>query len=393
MDFEFNKAQIMIQKEVRRFAQEELAPNYSRWDREKKFPRDLVRKMGKLGYIGVSVSQESGGLGESYITEGIVCEELSRGDCSLPMATQVAGHLCAGLLEQGDSVVHKAFLEPFLAGEHVCAFCLTEPGSGTDAAALQTTAEKRGGTYLLNGEKSGITAIMDADFALVFARTSPGRDARGVSCFVVPCDLPGVSTQAYEDLGCNAIVRGSLFLQNVEIPESHRIGEEGRGFRLAMRGFDISRIFLCLEAIAPALLSVQETMAHVKGRIAFGRPLATFEGVSFPLVEHVSLLEAVRLLCYKALWLRDQGKSSTKEAGMVKWMAPRFATNAIRDCIVLHGHYGYTREYPLEQRLRDVLAIEIADGTPQVSKLVVQRELMGRESLPYTYKKAERPAA
>ncbi len=386
MDFSLSKQQKMIQKEVRRFAQEELAPRYSQWDREKVYPRELTKKMGDLGFLGISVSQECGGVGESHVTEGIVCEELSRGDCSLTMATHVSGHLCAGLLEKGDREVQKAFLEPFLAGDQIPAFCLTEPGCGTDAGALQTSAERKGRAYVLNGEKSGITAIMDADFALVFARTEPGTGARGVSCFAVPCNHPGVSTQAYEDLGCNAVVRGSIFLQNVEIPESYRIGEEGKGFKLAMQGFDISRILLCLEAIAPAMVSLEETMAHVKQREAFGRPLVTFEGVSFPIVEHFSLLESVRLLCYKALWLRDQGQPSSKEAGMVKWMAPRFSTNAIRDCIVLHGHYGYTKEYPLEQRLRDVLAIEIADGTPQVSKLVVQREIMGRGSLPYNYR-------
>lgn len=386
MDFAFTKQQKMIQKEVRRFAQEELAPHYTEWDRKKIYPRQLVKKMGDLGFLGVSVSEDLGGGGESFVTEGLVCEELSRGDCSITMSTHVAGHLCAGLLEQGCPEVQKAFLEPFMAGEQIPAFCLTEPGSGTDAGALQTSSEKKGASYVLNGEKSGITAIMDADVALVFARTEPGKTARGVSCFVVPCNLPGVSTQAYEDMGCNAVVRGSLFLENVEIPENYRIGEEGKGFKLAMQGFDISRIFLCLEAIAPAMVSLEETMAHVKQREAFGRPLATFEGVSFPIVEHFSLLEAVRLLCYKALWLRDQGQSSSKEAGMVKWMAPRFSTNAIRDCIGLHGHYGYTKDYPLEQRLRDILAIEIADGTPQVSKLVVQRELMGRAYLPYNYK-------
>lgn len=267
--------------------------------------------------------------------------------------------------------VRQKFLPPFLAGEMIPAFCLTEPGCGTDAAALQTQAVKKGAEYVLNGEKSGITAIMDADFALVFAKTDPEAGARGVSCFVIPMELPGVSRQSYEDLGCNTVVRGSLFLKDVKIPQSYLIGEEGRGFKLAMQGFDLSRILLCLEAMAPAFVSLEETMAHVKERQAFGRPLATFEGVSFPIIEHVSLLEAVRLMCYKALWLRDQGRSSSKEAGMVKWMAPRFSTNAIRDCIVLHGHYGYTRDYPLEQRLRDVMAIEIADGTPQVSKLVV----------------------
>ena len=375
----------MIQKEVRRFAREELAPRYHQWDREKRYPRELVKKMGDLGFIGVSVGQQNGGLGESFVTEGIVCEEISRGDCSLSMSTNVAGHLCGGLLEHGHREVKKKFLESFLAGEKIPAFCLTEPECGTDAAALQTSAKKKGAAYVLNGEKSGITAIMDADFALVFAKTDPAAGAQGVSCFVIPMDHPGVSTQSYEDLGCKAVVRGSLFLQDVEIPKTYRIGEEGTGFKLAMRGFDLSRILLCLEALAPAFVSLQETMDYVKQRNAFGRPLATFEGVSFPIIEHFSLLEAVRLLSYKALWLRDQGLSNSKEAGMVKWMAPRFSTNAIRDCIVLHGHYGYTKEYPLKQRLRDVLAIEIADGTSQVSKLVVQRELMGRDFMPYNY--------
>ncbi|BBO92345.1 acyl-CoA dehydrogenase family protein [Desulfosarcina ovata] len=386
MDFEFSKHQKMIQKEVRHFAQEELAPRYQQWDREKRYPRELVKKMGDLGFIGVSVSQENGGLGESFVTEGIVCEEISRGDCSISMSTNVANHLCGGLLEQGHKEAKDTFLKPFLAGEKIPAFCLTEPGCGTDAAALQTRAEKKGAAYVLNGEKSGITAIMDADFALVFAKTDPDAGAQGVSCFVIPMDLPGVSTQSYEDLGCNAVVRGSLFLQDVEIPQTYLIGQEGKGFRLAMQGFDQSRILLCLEALAPAFVSLEETMDYVKQRQAFGRPLATFEGVSFPIIEHVSLLEAVRLLCYKALWLRDQGRSSSKEAGMVKWMAPRFSTNAIRDCIVLHGHYGYTKDYPLEQRLRDVLAIEIADGTSQVSKLVVHREMMGKKFLPYNYR-------
>ena len=386
MDFEFSKHQKMIQKEVRRFAQEELAPRYNQWDREKRYPRELVKKMGALGFIGVSVGQQHGGLGESFITEGIVCEEISRGDCSLSMSTNVAGHLCGGLLEHAREDVRTQFLDPFLTGEKIGAFCLTEPGCGTDAAALQTSAVKKGASYVLNGEKSGITAIMDADFAMVFAKTDLDAGARGVSCFVVPMDLPGISTQAYEDLGCNAVVRGSLFLEDVEIPRTFLIGEEGMGFKLAMQGFDISRILLCLEALAPAFVSLHETMNYVKERQAFGRPLASFEGVSFPIVEHFSLLEAVRLLCYKALWLKEKGLSSSKEAGMVKWMAPRFSTNAIRDCIVLHGHYGYTKDYPLEQRLRDILSIEIADGTSQVSKLVVQRELMGRAFMPYNYR-------
>jgi len=252
--------------------------------------------------------------------------------------------------------------------------------------AMKSTAVKKGASYILNGEKAGITAMMDADFAMVFAKTDPAAGARGVSCFVVPTKYPGVTLSAYEDMGVRSVARGSIFMEDVEIPKDYLIGKEGTGFVMGMQGFDVSRILLALEAIAPAMLSLEETIEYTKQRHAFGRPIATFEGVSFPLVEHVSLLEAVRLLCYKGLWLRDQGQSSSAVAGMVKWMAPRFSTNAIRDCLVLHGHPGYTNEFPLEQRLRDVLAIEIADGTSQVSKLVALRELFGRDYLPYNYR-------
>ncbi|MCD6561003.1 MAG: acyl-CoA dehydrogenase family protein [Deltaproteobacteria bacterium] len=386
MDFEFNEEEKALADMVRKFAQKELAPNYAKWDREEKFPHELNKKMGELGLIGATVSSEKGGMGASHVSEGIITEETSRGDCSLTMSTFVVGHLIASILEQGSETIREKFLAPFLAGDSLPAFCLTEPGCGTDAAAMRTSAVKKGSSYILNGEKSGITAMMDADIALIFAKTDPEAGARGVSCFVVPTDYPGVTCQSYADMGCRAIVRGSIFMEDVEIPDDFLVGEEGNGFIMGMQGFDISRILLALEAIAPAMVSLEETIAYTKERNAFGRPLATFEGVSFPIVEHVSILEAVRLLCYKGLWLRDNGKSTSQIAGMIKWMAPRFSTNAIRDCLVLHGHYGYTQEFPFEQRLRDVMAVEIADGTSQVSKLVAMREIFGREYLPYNYR-------
>jgi cyclohexanecarboxyl-CoA dehydrogenase len=388
MDFEFNDEQLALRDMVKRFTEKEVAPYYTQWDREKKYPRHINKKIGELGLIGITVSPEKGGMGASHVTEGMVCEEVSRGDCSLPMSTFVAGHLDAEILEHGNEKLRKEFLEPFIAGDKIPAFAITEPGSGTDAAAMRATAVKKGTKYVLNGEKAGITAIMDADFAIVFAKTDPSAGARGVSCFVVPTDYPGVTLQSYEDMGVRSIARGSIFMDDVEIPEYYLIGKEGEGFIMGMQGFDISRILLALEAIAPAMVSLEETVEYTKNRNAFGRPIASFEGVSFPLIEHISMLEAVRLLCYQGLWLRDQGKSSTRIAGMVKWMAPRFSTNAIRDCLVIHGHPGYTKEFPLEQRLRDVLSIEIADGTSQVSKMVALREIFGsREYLSYIYKK------
>lgn len=386
MDFEFTEDEIALRDTVKRFAERELKPCYTQWDREGKYPRHLHKKMGDLGILGMTVSPEKGGAGASHVAEGIACEEASRGDCSITMCTHVVGHLDAEILKQGNKTIRKEFLEPFLAGDKVPAFAITEPGSGTDAVAMTTRAVKKGASYILNGEKSGITAMMDADFVVVFAKTDPDAGARGVSCFVFPTDLPGVTLQSYEDMGVKAIKRGSIFMDDVEIPEDYLVGKEGTGFIMGMQGFDVSRILLALEAIAPAMVSLEETIEYTKQRNAFGRPLASFEGVCFPIVEHVSLLEAVRLLCYKGLWLRDQGQSSTKVAGMIKWMAPRFATNALRDCIVIHGHPGYTDEFPFEQRLRDVISIEIADGTSQVSKLVAMRELFGKEYLPYSYR-------
>ncbi len=386
MDFEFSDEEKALADMVRKFTEKELAPFYSKWDREEKFPRHINKKIGELGLIGITVAPEKGGMGGSHVAEGVITEEASRGDCSLAMSIFVVGHLCAVLLEQGNERIRTEFLEPFLGGDTLPAFCMTEPEAGTDAVAMRTRAIKNGSSYILNGEKSGITVMMDADIALVFAKTDPGAGARGVSCFVVPTDLPGITRQSYADMGCKGITRGSIFMEDVEIPEDYLIGQEGMGFAMGMQAFDVSRILLSLEAIAPAMVSLEETKEYTMQRNAFGRPLATFEGVSFPIVEHISILEAVRLLCYKGLWMRDQGMSTTKIAGMVKWMAPRFSTNAIRDCLVLHGHYGYTQEFPLEQRLRDVIAIEIADGTSQVSKLVVQRELFGRDFLPYNYR-------
>ncbi|MBN2568069.1 MAG: acyl-CoA dehydrogenase family protein [Deltaproteobacteria bacterium] len=386
MDFQFTDEQVALRDMVRKFAENELKPYYTQWDRERKYPRHLHKKIGELGLLGMAVSPEKGGMGASHVAEGIACEELSRGDCSITMCSQVVGHLDSAIMAQGNETIRKKFLEPFLDGGKVPAFAITEPGSGTDAVAMKTTAVKKGSSYILNGEKAGITAMMDADFVLVFAKTDPEKGARGISCFVFPTDLPGVTLQSYEDMGVRAVKRGSIFMDDVEVPEDYLIGQEGRGFMLGMQGFDVSRILLALEAIAPAMLSLEETIEYTKQRHAFGRPLATFEGVCFPLVEHISILESVRLLCYKGLWTRDQGLPSTQIAGMVKWMAPRYSTNAIRDCLVLHGHPGYTDEFPLEQRLRDVLAIEIADGTSQVSKLVVMRELFGREYLPYNYR-------
>ena len=259
----------------------------------------------------------------------------------------------------------------------------TEPGAGSDAANLACRAERDGDAYVLTGEKSGITLGMAAQAAIVFARTDAREKARGVSAFLVPLDLPGVARSALRDLGSHAGVRAVLAFDHVRIPASHRLGEEGTGFYQVMQGFDYNRIIIALACLGAAQVSLEETMAYVRERQAFGRALARFEGVSFPIAEAATHLDAARWLCYRGLWLADHGRPYTKEAAMAKWWAPKLAVETIHQCLLLHGHYGYTDELPFEQRLRDVIGLEIGDGTAEVMKIIVARELMGRESLPY----------
>ncbi len=383
MQFDLNDEQRALAQMVRAFAERELRPGYSRWDREKTFPLALWKKFGELGLIGMRVSEEHGGQNSDCVTQGVVAEEVGRGDANFGVASLVVGELCGHMLEYGTDRAREEFLTPMMKGDKVPAFAVTEPHCGTDAVAMKARAVRQGSQYILNGEKSGVTLMKAADFVVVYVKTDPSAGARGVSAFIVPTDAPGITRQYYEDMGCKSLVRGSIFMDDVAIPEEYLIGAEGEGFKLMMKGFDASRVFLALLCLGAANISVEETIRYTMERSAFGKPLARFEGVSFTVAEHASLLEAVRLLCYKALWLRDQGLPHSKEAAMVKWMAPRYSANAIRDCLLLHGHYGYTQEFPLEQRFRDVMGVEIADGTSHVCKIVIGRELYGREFLPY----------
>jgi cyclohexanecarboxyl-CoA dehydrogenase len=383
MQFDFNEEQRALARMVKAFTERELRPNYSRWDREKTFSRELWKKFGELGLIGMRVSEEHGGQNADCVTQGVVAEEVGRGDPNFGVASLVVAELLAHMLEHGTDRAREEFLTPMMQGDKIPAFAVTEPHCGTDAVAMKAKAVKKGSQYILNGEKSGVTLTKAADFVVVYVKTDPTAGARGVSAFIVPTDAPGITRQYYEDMGSKSLVRGSIFMDDVAVPEEYLVGAEGEGFKLMMKGFDASRVYLALLCLGAATISVEETVTYTKERWAFGKPLARFEGVSFPVAEHASLLEAVRLLCYKALWLRDQGLPHSKEAAMVKWMAPRYSVNAIRDCLLLHGHYGYTQEFPLEQRLRDVMGVEIADGTSQVSKIVITREMFGREFLPY----------
>jgi len=383
MDFAFSSEQDELIRTLRGFVRKELQPRSAHWDKSGEFPWEAYRQMGELGLLGLRIPATYGGQDSDYLTFGIAMEEIARGDFACTYGLQLAGLAGEILGRSGSEDVKARWLPPTARGETVVALALTEPGVGSDAANLACRAERDGEGYVITGEKSGISLGMIAQAAIVFARTDPGGRARGVTAFLVPLDLPGVSRSPLRDMGTRAISRAVLAFDRGRVPASHRLGEEGTGFYQVMQGFDYNRVGIALACLGVAQVSLEETMAYVKERMAFGRALATFEGVSFPIAEAATHVDACRWLCYRALWLADHGQRHTKESAMTKWWAPRLAVDTIHQCLLFHGHYGYTDELPFEQRLRDVIGLEIGDGTAEVMKIVIARELMGRESLPY----------
>jgi cyclohexanecarboxyl-CoA dehydrogenase len=367
---------------LRTFAARELAPRSQSWDKGGEFPWDVWRQLGELGIFGFRIPPEYGGIGADFLTMGLATEQIARGDFSCTAGIQLAGLAGEILGRHGADEVKRRWLPPVAAGEAIVALALTEPSVGSDAARLVCRAERDGDEYVVTGEKSGITLGMAAHATIAFARTADVR-ARGITAFLVPLDLPGVARSPLRDMGGRLIGRAVISFDHVRIPASHRLGPEGGGFYEVMRGFDFNRIIIALACLGIAQVSLDETMAYVKERHAFGRPLVRFEGVSFPIAEAATHLEAARWLCYRALWLCDRELPFTKEAAMVKWWGPKLGAEIVHQCLLLHGHYGYTDELPFEQRLRDVIGLEIGDGTAEVMKIIVSRELMGRESLPY----------
>ena len=383
MDLAFSPEQEELIRILRQFARRDLAPHSREWDRSGEFPWEAWRRMGELGLLGLRVPAAYGGQESDFVTFGIAMEEIGRGDFACTYGIQLAGLAGEILGRSASEAIRARWLPPTARGEAIVALALTEPGAGSDAANLACRAERDGDHYVITGEKSGISLGMVAQAAIVFARTDPTGRARGITALLVPLDAPGVSRSPLRDMGTRAIARAVLAFDHVRVPASHRLGEEGTGFYQVMQGFDYNRIGIALACLGVAQQSVEETIAYVKERKAFGRPIARFEGVSFPIAEAATHLEACRWLCYRALWLADQGRPHTKESAMTKWWGPRLSVDTIHQCLLLHGHYGYTDELPFEQRMRDVIGLEIGDGAAEVMKMVVARELLGRDSLPY----------
>lgn len=379
MDFSFSEEQRLVAETMRAFARDVLLPKYAYWDRTGELPREQFLKMGQIGLLGLRVLEEHGGQDVDAITAGIAIEAAASGDfncCYAILIACFAGEMLGGY---ADGQVGAEWLPGMVAGEKIICTCLTEPQGGSDAAGIRTRAVRDGGDYVISGEKASITLVMAGDAGIVFAKTDPRAGARGVTAFLVPFDLPGVSRSPYSDLGSRGIARGSLFLDEVRIPARYRIGEEGGAFSRVMHTFDYTRALIGLMCLGAAQASFAETVEYLKDRQSFGKPLSKYQGVSFPLADWAAKMEMARWLCFRTLWLRDQGLPHTSEAAMCKMQCPDIAVGAIHECLLLHGHYGYATDYPQEQRLRDVIGQQIADGTTQIQKMIVAREIFGRD--------------
>ncbi len=366
-----------IQETARRFAAERIAPGYMVREQTHAIDRDLIREMGALGLIGADLPERFGGMDAPSVMAGVIMEAIGYADMNVayvPLLQSLNGQILA---RHAPEALAAEWLPRMIAGEALCALALTEPRGGSDAANLILSAKRDGDSYVLNGEKSSISMAEQADIAVVFARTG-GAGARGVSAFLVPLDSPGIARSRFNDLGSKAVGRGSIFFDNVRVPAANLLAQEGLGFVQVMQGFDYSRALIGLQVIGAAQASLDESWAYVTDRPAFGAPLAQYQGVSFPLAEGEGMIAAIRQLCYHTLRLRDAGEPHTAEAAMCKWLGPKTAVDVIHQCLLTHGHYGWSMDLPHQQRLRDVMGLEIGDGTAQIMKMIVAREKAGK---------------
>lgn len=381
MDYGFDEDQEAYRQTVRRFAAKVLAPHYQSDDKTATFRRQQALDMAAMGLTGLRIPSRYGGQEASAVIAGIATEEVGRADFNATYLIINTALISDIIVRNATPQQQAAWLPGIATGQTVPCICITEPGHGTDAASLELKAIRTGTGWTLHGEKTSITLGMASDRAVVLARTG-GPGARGVSAFWVDLHHPTVTRSAFDDLGSRAIGRASLHFDGTPVEDGDLIGAEGGGFVSVMQGFDYSRAIIGLGCIGAAEASLDEALQWSRDRVAFGQPIGTFQGVAFPLAECATYLKGARHICLEALWRKDNGLEHSSEAAMAKFWAPKLATEVIHQCLLTIGHVAYSSEAPIGQRLRDVIGLEIGDGTAQVSKLVISRHLLGREFAP-----------
>ena len=381
MDFAFSPEQQAYRGELRAFGEKELAPHYRSDDLAGVMRPELFGALARVGLTGLRIPERFGGQGADAVTTGMAAEEICRHDFNA-FYLALNSALVSEIVQSGGTEEQLArWLGPIAAGETVPGLVLTEPEHGSDAANLALRAEPDGDGWRLVGEKTSISLGMYADVGAVFARTG-GPGARGVSAFFVDLRRENLARSPLDDLGSRSIGRASLYFDGVRVGRDDLIGEPGQGFAPVMRGFDYSRAVIGLMCLGTASAALDDALAYAREREAFGQPIGKFQGLAFPLVECATQLRAAKLLCYEALALKDAGEDPGVPANMAKWWAPKLAHDIVHQALLTFGHAGWSTDNPQGQRLRDVIGLEIGDGTAQIAKLVVARRLLGREYAP-----------
>jgi len=378
MNFELNETQKMIRETARQFAHDELASTAESRDEKEEFPHDAVKKLGELGFMGMVVPEQYGGAGLDTVSYSLAVEEISRVDASCGVIMSVNNSLvCYGINEYGTEDQKQKFLNPLATGKKLGAFALSEPEAGSDATNQRTMAVRDGDFYVLNGIKNWITNGLNADYVLVIAATDPAKGAHGISAFIVEKGMAGFTAGKKErKLGIRSSDTVSLAFQDVRVPLGNRIGEEGSGFKFAMKTLDGGRIGIASQAVGIAQASLDAAVKYAKERKAFDQPIAHLQAIQFKLADMATEIDAARLLTLQAAAMKDSGKRFTQHAAMAKLFASKIAVKCALEAIQIHGGYGYIREYNVERYLRDAKITEIYEGTSEIQRIVIARSLL-----------------
>ncbi len=378
MDFELDDEHREIQRMVREFCEREVKPHARRWDEAAEFPAATVRALGELGIMGMSVPEAYGGAGMDLLAAAVVIEEVARHDGSL--ALTVASHNGLGtghLLRFGSEALKRKYLPDLASGKKLAAWALTEPGSGSDAAGLRTSAVRKGDRWVLNGSKTFITQGSVGDVFVVLALTSPDKRQKGITAFLLERGTPGFSQRAlHGKLGMRSSDTAELHLEDVELPDEQRVGEVDQGFLDTLQILDRGRVGIGALGVGLARGALEEARGYAKERRAFGRPIAEFQAIAFMLADMATEISAARLLVLRAAALADAGERFTREASMAKLFASEVAMRATSKAIQIHGGYGYTRDFPVERYFRDAKLCEIGEGTSEVQRMVIARDVL-----------------
>ncbi len=378
MNFELTEEQLSVQKAARDFAQSELLPGVIERDNEQKFPAEQIKKMGELGFMGMMTDPKYNGGGMDSISYVLAMEEISKIDASASVCMSVNNSLvCWGLERFGTEEQKEKYLKKLTTGESIGAFCLSEPEAGSDATSQRTTAEDKGDHYLLNGTKNWITNGKSASVYIVIAQTHPEKKHKGINALIVERGMPGFIVGKKEDkMGIRGSDTHSLMFTDVKVPKANRIGEEGFGFSFAMTTLNGGRIGIAAQALGIAAGAYELALKYSKERKAFGKHLAEHQSTQFKLADMATKIDAARLLVWQAAYLKDQKKDFVKAAAMAKLFASQIAQEVTTEAVQIHGGYGYVKEFHVERLMRDAKITQIYEGTTEIQKMVISRELL-----------------